>query len=92
VTYAGLTTSLKDQMGPACQATGETVLACYHVTANLDDKPMTNDQAVGSQARILASDLGLFVGVAGFEPTASSSRPARGSANDGLFFELVMVG
>jgi hypothetical protein len=49
-------------------------LTCPHVTDNHANKSLTNDQEAGFHTRNLASDLLFRVGVAGFEPTASSSR------------------
>ena len=49
-------------------------LTCHHMTASPANKPLTNDQETGFHTRNLASDLLFRVGVAGFEPTASSSR------------------
>jgi hypothetical protein len=47
------------------------VLAHHLVPNGSANKPLTNDRI---RARNLASDLLFHVGVAGFEPTASSSR------------------
>jgi hypothetical protein len=49
-------------------------LTCHLLTDGPTNKPLTNDQETGFHTRNLASDLLFRVGVAGFEPTASSSR------------------
>jgi hypothetical protein len=45
-----------------------------HMPDGSANKPLTNDQETGFHVRNLGSELLFLVGVAGFEPTASSSR------------------
>lgn len=52
------------------------MLKCHPLGNSLANKPLTNNQEAGSHTRNPASDLLFWVGVAGFEPTASSSRTA----------------
>ena len=49
----------------------------HRVTLSPTVKRQSNDQETGFHTRNLASDLLFLVGVAGFEPTASSSRTKR---------------